>query len=175
LVRTLNALDEVEIAYVEPMPEVAEDIDPPTPDYQPNQDYREAAPDGVDADYANSLPGGDGSGIKIIDIEINWQTTHEDIDKALGAVIGPYPGEGQTSTNHGTAVLGEMVAGNNGYGMTGICYGADVAMVSISTMSTAQALRFDPDRTAYTWTSLQLSVATGPTRICVHGVLAGQL
>ena len=140
LVRTLNALDEVEIAYVEPMPEVAEDIDPPTPDYQPNQDYREAAPDGVDADYANSLPGGDGSGIKIIDIEINWQTTHEDIDKALGAVIGPYPGEGQTSTNHGTAVLGEMVAGNNGYGMTGICYGADVAMVSISTMSTAQAL-----------------------------------
>ncbi|MCK4372924.1 MAG: hypothetical protein KAW61_07245, partial [candidate division Zixibacteria bacterium] len=140
LVRTLNALDEVEIAYVESMPEVAEDIDPPTPDYQPNQDYREAAPDGVDADYANSLPGGDGSGIKIIDIEINWQTTHEDIDKALGAVIGPYPGEGQTSTNHGTAVLGEMVAGNNGYGMTGICYGADVAMVSISTMSTAQAL-----------------------------------
>ena len=140
LVRQLNELDEVEIAYVQPTPEVAEDIDPPTPDYQPNQDYREAAPAGVDADYANTLPGGDGSGVKIIDIEINWQTTHEDLDKALGAVIGPYPGENQSSTNHGTAVLGEMVAGNNGYGMTGICYGADVGMVSVSTMSTAQAL-----------------------------------
>ncbi len=140
LVERLNALEEVEIAYIQPMPEVAGDIDPPTPDYQPDQDYREAAPVGIDADYANSLPGGDGTGVKIIDIEINWQTTHEDLDKAVGAVIGPYPGENQSSTNHGTAVLGEMVAGNNGYGVTGICYGADVGMVSVSTMSTAQAL-----------------------------------
>jgi len=139
LVRALNALDQVEIAYVQPLPEVAEDIDPPTPDYQANQDYLEAAPDGVDAYYANSLPGGDGSGVKIIDIEINWQTTHEDLEKALGGVIGPYPGSG-SSSDHGTAVLGEMVAGGNGYGVTGICPGADVGMVSISTMSTAQAL-----------------------------------
>ncbi|HOP08095.1 MAG TPA: S8 family serine peptidase [candidate division Zixibacteria bacterium] len=139
LINRLNALDIVEIAYFQPQPEEAEDIDPPTPDYHADQDYREAAPDGVDADYANTLPGGNGSGVKIIDIENNWQTTHEDLEKALGGVIGSYPGGGTTG-HHGTAVLGEMVAGDNGYGMTGICPGADVGMVSVTVQSTAEAL-----------------------------------
>ncbi|MEW5995569.1 MAG: hypothetical protein AB1744_14395, partial [Candidatus Zixiibacteriota bacterium] len=40
LVNELNAVDIVEIAYAEPMPEPAGDIDPPTPDYQSFQDYR---------------------------------------------------------------------------------------------------------------------------------------
>jgi len=139
LVQALNRLDEVEIAYVQPVPEVAQDIYPPTPDFQPEQDYRQAAPTGVDADYANSQPGGDGAGVKIVDIEIDWRTTHEDLEKAFGAVIGPYPGGG-SSSDHGTAVLGEMIAGDNGYGVTGICPGADVGMVSVSTMSFAQAM-----------------------------------
>lgn len=139
LVNRLNALDEVEIAYVQPTPEEAGDISPPTPDYQPDQDYREAAPDGVDADYANTLAGGDGAGVKIIDIEINWQTTHEDLEKAVGNVIGAWPGGG-SSSDHGTAVIGEMIAGDNGYGVTGICPGADIGMVSVAYQSTAQAL-----------------------------------
>ena len=139
LVNRLNRLQSVEIAYVQPRPEEAGDISPPTPDYQASQDYREAAPAGVDADYANTLPGGDGTGVKIVDIENNWRTTHEDLDKAFGAIIGPIPSAGVSSA-HGTAVLGEMVAGDNGYGVTGICPGADVGMVSAATMSTTQAL-----------------------------------
>lgn len=140
LINELNALDIVEIAYFEPMPELADDIPPPTPDFQPNQDYREAAPDGVDADYANTLPGGDGTGVKIIDIEGNWQTTHEDLDKAIGGIIAGIPIDDPSWRNHGTAVIGEMIAGDNGYGVTGICPGADIGMISIGGSSTAEAL-----------------------------------
>jgi len=139
LINELNRLDYVEIAYFQPKPEEAGDIDPPTPDFQPDQDYREAAPVGVDADYANGLPGGDGSGVKIIDIENDWVTTHEDLEKAIGGVIGPYPG-GASSSDHGTAVIGQMIAGDNGYGVTGICPGADIGMISVTTVSTATAI-----------------------------------
>ncbi len=140
LVRNLNQQDEIETAYIAPLPEPAGDIAPPTPNYQPGQDYRKVAPGGVDADYANTLPGGDGTGVKIVDIEGNWMTTHEDLDKAVGGIIAGAPINDQSWRDHGTAVLGEMIAGNNGYGMTGICYGADVGMVSIGSMSAAEAI-----------------------------------
>ncbi|MFQ6007855.1 MAG: S8 family serine peptidase, partial [Candidatus Zixiibacteriota bacterium] len=140
IVNALNRLDVIEIAYIQPMPEPADDIDPPTPDYQPFQGYREAAPDGIDADYANTLPGGDGTGVKIIDIEGNWQITHEDLDKALGGIIAGEPINTASWRNHGTAVIGELIAGDNGYGVTGICPGADIGMVSIGGWTTAEAL-----------------------------------
>ncbi len=140
LINDLNALEYVEIAYFEPMPELADDISPTTPDYQPNQDYREAAPAGVDADYANTLPGGDGTGVKIIDIEGGWQTTHEDLDKAANGLIAGTMINDPSWRNHGTAVIGVMIAGDNGYGVTGICPGSDIGMISIGTMATSEAL-----------------------------------
>ncbi len=136
LVNDLNRLDIVEIAYIEPVPEPAGDIDPPTPNYVPFQSYLHMAPGGVDADYAKTVPGGDGTGVKIVDIEFGWNTTHEDLDKAVGGIIvggGGYD-------NHGTAVLGEMIAGDNGYGVTGVCPGANVGMVSVATLSVSEAL-----------------------------------
>ncbi len=139
LINRLNALESVEIAYFQPAPEVAGDIDPPTPDYEASQDYREAAPTGVDAIYANGLPGGDGTGVKIIDIENDWVTTHEDLEASLGGVIGAYPGGG-SSSNHGTAVIGEMIASDNGYGVTGLCPGAEIGMISVTSTSTASAI-----------------------------------
>ncbi len=140
VINDLNALDVVAIAYVQPMPEPAIDIPPPTPDYQPDQDYREAAPDGIDADYANTLPGGDGGGVKIIDVEGNWQTTHEDLEKSVGGVIAGDFVAGQNWRDHGTAVIAEMIAGDNGYGVTGICPDPDIGMISIGGWSTAEAL-----------------------------------
>jgi len=140
LINELNALDEVEIAYFKPMSEPAGDIDPPTPDFLVNQDYREAAPDGVDADYANTLTGGDGTGVKIIDIEGGWRDTHEDLDKALGALITPSQIEDLYWRNHGTAVIGAMIASDNDYGVTGICPGADIGMISIATLSASEAI-----------------------------------
>ncbi|MBU8932993.1 MAG: S8 family serine peptidase [candidate division Zixibacteria bacterium] len=140
LINSLNALDEVELAYFEPVPEPAGDIAPPTSDWVPYQDYREAAPDGVDADYANTLPGGDGAGVRIIDVEGGWQDTHEDLDAALGGLIAGSPVNDPSWRNHGTAVIGVMIAGDNGYGVTGICPGADINMVSVGTIGTAEAL-----------------------------------
>ena len=140
LINQLNALDEVELAYFEPFPEPAGDIDPPTPDWVPNQDYREAAPDGVDADYANTLPGGDGTGVRIIDVEGGWKDTHEDLDKAFGGLIAGTPINDISWRNHGTAVVGVMIAGDNGYGVTGICQGADINMVSIGDIGATEAL-----------------------------------
>lgn len=140
LINELNALEEVELAYFKPMSEPAGDIAPPTPGYVANQDYREAAPAGVDADYANTLPGGDGTGVKIIDIEGSWKDTHEDLDKALGGLITPSQIEDLSWRNHGTAVIGAMIASDNGYGVTGICPGADIGMVSIATLSVSEAL-----------------------------------
>lgn len=137
LVNLLNRLEIVEIAYAEPVPEVAEDVDPPTPNYEPNQYYLFSAPGGVDAVYANSLPGGNGSGVKIIDIEYDWTENHEDLESAIGGTITP---EGNVYGKHGTAVIGEMIAGDNGYGVTGICPGAEIGMISVSSLSVAQAV-----------------------------------
>jgi subtilisin-like proprotein convertase family protein len=79
------------------------------------------------------LPGGSGAGVKIIDIEYSWNTAHEDLSKAAGALIpngtpqDPFPEDNQ---NHGTAVLGEIVADRNGFGVTGIAYGASLGLVN---------------------------------------------
>ncbi len=135
IVNALNKLDIVEQAYVEPVPEPAS-INLITPDFEPNQDYLFAAPGGVDAKYADTLPGGDGTGVKIVDIEYGWNDTHEDLGTALGKII--VGGGGQD--DHGTAVLGEMIATNNGFGVTGISYGADVGMVSVANLDLAAAI-----------------------------------
>jgi len=137
IVNQLNRLDIVEIAYAQPKPEPAGDIDPPTLDYDSLQDYRDPAPNGVDAIYANSQPGGDGSGVKIIDIENAWNDGHEDLETALGGNIGGYTDQ---LGHHGTAVLGEMIGGDNGYGVTGICPGASVGMASTAVYGMTEAL-----------------------------------
>jgi subtilisin family serine protease len=136
LINQLNKMDAVEIAYLAPSLKLAGDIDPPTPDYEPSQDYLLAAPDGIDAFYADSLAGGDGVGVKIIDIELNWNTNHEDLDKLQNAAIVP----GTGNTDHGTAVAGIMAATDNGYGVTGICHQADIGLISVSTISLAEAV-----------------------------------
>ncbi|HVP06687.1 MAG TPA: S8 family serine peptidase, partial [Candidatus Acidoferrum sp.] len=143
LVNQLNADSSVEIAFVSPSPEPAGQVQPQpatTPNYQPYQDYREVAPGGVDADYANSLLGGDGTGIKICDVEGAWQTAHEDLAKSVGGLIAGTMINDISWRNHGTSVLGEMIATNNGFGVTGICPGANIGMVSIGTMSAAEAI-----------------------------------
>lgn len=79
LLDALNALPSVEIAYARPPAEPAslplskpaaavslpED---PTPSFQDLQGYLNAAPQGVDAFYAWTQPGGRGQGIKVVDI-----------------------------------------------------------------------------------------------------------
>jgi len=138
IINRLNGLDIVEIAYFEPVPEPAGKLDiSATPDFEPNQDYLKVAPGGVDSYYARTQPGGDGTGVKIIDIEYGWNMTHEDLGRALGKLI---VGDPSRKDDHGTAVLGEMIATDNGFGVTGISPGADVGMVSVEALGVSEAI-----------------------------------
>jgi serine protease len=132
LIDALNALPEVEIAYPTPIsslpsgalaqPELA------TPSFVAQQGYLNAAPGGINAKYAWSIPGGTGSNVTIVDVEWGFTQAHEDFPAI--PVVGGYM---QYGDNHGTSVLGEMVAKRNSYGVTGIAYGAAVKFSSVCT------------------------------------------
>jgi len=145
MVNRLNRLPEVEIAYAEPKPALAVDIPPTTPNYNSLQDYLRPAPGGVDADYGQTIPGGDGSGVRVVDVEGNWQFDHEDLEAAVGGLLGGTVVAGTDWVNHGTAVIGVLIGGDNGYGVTGIIPAADIGMVSIGGMTIAEAILLAAD------------------------------
>ncbi|KPJ65533.1 hypothetical protein AMJ44_10005 [candidate division WOR-1 bacterium DG_54_3] len=62
------------------------------------------------------------------DLEYGWNYNHADLTKAIGSQINPNPifYPVNADTNHGTAVIGELVSDNNGWGTTGICYGSSL-------------------------------------------------
>lgn len=102
---------------------------PVPPNYLNSQGYLKAAsftPTGIDAIYAWTQAGGTGTGVTVCDLEYSWNYNHNDLTKALGSQINNHVQDPFSNNNHGTAVLGEMVSDNNGWGTTGICYGAGV-------------------------------------------------
>ncbi|QRN98396.1 S8 family serine peptidase [Archangium violaceum] len=153
MLERLNALDSVEVAYAEPPAEpamvgfgsllasgllAAADIPPATASYESRQGYLEAAPSGVDARYSWTVPGGKGAGVRIVDVEGGWNTTHEDMPGLFRMNGTQYSDIGWR--NHGTAVLGEMVGAANGYGVTGIAHEASAGYESIGSQSSASAI-----------------------------------
>ncbi len=144
-INELNKSVLIETAYFAPYPELATIENTgeakATPNFQSGQYYLEAAPTGVDAYYAWGVPGGRGENIKVIDIEGNWIQTHEDLHGGVenfhiaGSKIND-----PSWWNHGTAVLGEIAADSNGFGMTGIAFEVDLGTVSIGSMSTSSAI-----------------------------------
>lgn len=127
LIDDLNALDVVEIAYPEPLP-----MPPPvTPDFTDMQGYLDPAPAGIDAEIADEVCGARGANVEVIDIEYSWNQDHEDLSKAPGALIpNKTPEDPFGSDNHGTAVLGEFIADDNGFGVTGIVHEASLGLVN---------------------------------------------
>lgn len=122
----LDAVEWVQFAMLTPPPPCV-DAAPVTPHYfaQGFQGYHQPNP-GVHAGHAWSL-GARGQGIKIADCEYGYLSGTED----LCGVI-PEPGQTPHPTvaangwdQHGTAVLGEMVGVDNGYGITGLSPDAD--------------------------------------------------
>lgn len=138
LLDSLNAIPSVEIAYAPPPTQVPADIPPVTPNFEAHQGYLDPAPLGIDADYAWGIGGGRGQGTFIVDIEYAWRTTHEDMPPLFHQGGTQYNHLGLR--NHGTAVLGVMVAPANGYGMTGIVNGASAGYESVYLQSTASAI-----------------------------------
>jgi hypothetical protein len=134
LVAALNDFRSIEVAYaespVEPAGRLA-DITAKvlTPNFQGQQGYLNAAPQGIDALYAWTVAGGRGLNVKFVDMEYAWQTTHEDFPSPLFSYDPP----GSTSVDwrgHGTAVVGIVAAKNNGFGVTGIASSAQIGLQS---------------------------------------------
>ncbi|MBL0692842.1 GON domain-containing protein [Comamonas sp. JC664] len=154
LVDALNALESVEVAYVQPPAEPAmvdfgmddrlrgllsaTSAPPITPLFEGDQGYLHAAPIGIDARFAWSVQGGRGTGVRVVDIEGGWRTTHEDLPGLF------YQGGAQIDSlswrNHGTAVLGQIVGVRNNYGVTGIADLAQAGVSSIGNQSSASAI-----------------------------------
>ena len=156
LAEELLADDLVEAAYVKPAgeppvlyderalaPDLADAPPAVTPDFVDRQIYRNQTPAGVDAGFSMTLPGGDGTGVRVIDCEWGWRFTHEDLLQNQGGVVA---GTSSTSTNHGTAVLGVVSGDANGFGVTGIAPGAVISASSFNDQSSSKAIKAAADK-----------------------------
>lgn len=138
----LRAHPRVEFAQLELLaPPPPGDIAPATPDLSGNQGYFGAS-SGMNVDYAHSV-GARGLGVRIADCEYGWNPDHEDLNDIS---IGLEPGQTIHPTvysngwdSHGTAVVGETSAVDNGYGVTGIAPDAHVG--TYTEWSVEQGLR----------------------------------
>jgi len=127
LISDLKSLGIIETAYAEPTPAPA----PASPNYTSAQNYLKAAPDGINANIAKTYPGGTGANVRIIDVEYSWNTLHEDITKARTATVASgTPVDPFANNNHGTAVIGELAADDNSYGVTGAVPGANLSLIN---------------------------------------------
>jgi serine protease len=132
----LRRLEIVEAAYFQPIPFDAVDIAPTTMiDVTPQQGYFRPSPTGIDVDMARRFAGGRGEGVRIVDVEAGWNTGHEDLPPmSFGYGIN----WGFVSGEHGTAVLGEIAAQENGFGANGI---APMSAVGWSSVTNLDPLR----------------------------------
>lgn len=89
--------------------------------------HLDRAPVGIDARYAWDVAGGTGAGVRICDIEDNWRLDHEDL---VTADIRRFSTFGTTDASHGTAVLGLVLASDNGVGTVGVAPGASARLVT---------------------------------------------
>lgn len=123
LVNALNRLPIVETAYAEPLPVPIDDIPPPTPNFVGQQGHLGAAPAAFGYDAVQHIVGARFPDHDMAHLEGGWILGHEDCDwLATTSFVGSPPSgtyNSSTWTQHGTACVGLMVAGRNGYGTLG--------------------------------------------------------
>lgn len=125
--RALSLLDAVEWAYVEDGPTPPPVVNQADDLRQVNQGYHDAAPAGINAEFAWTILGGDGAGIGFVDLEQGWTLNHEDLDAAGVTLIS---GTNSAYHGHGTAVLGEVCGVDNALGVVGIAPACTAQVVS---------------------------------------------
>lgn len=137
----LNALPSVEIAHPAPVcanaslaaptpPHLIQMPVSDTPDFRDQQDYLYDTPVGLDAPAAWAEAGGRGAGTKFVDVELGWVLDHEDFNQSKFFHQGPVPPD-PAYLDHGTAVVGEVVGGANGFGVNGFASDAQWGVVAI--------------------------------------------
>ncbi len=129
--RSLNDLEEVEHAYAAlglEEPATSFHVNPSDDPYNFLQGYLDPAPLGIDARASWSVNWGQGAGVGLVDLERGWNIDHEDLDAFLEK---PLYGQRLPGNDHGTSVLGEIVAEDNSVGIVGAAPGVDyVALTS---------------------------------------------
>lgn len=87
-----------------------------TPDFRESQGWLDVGT-GIGATESRLWPGARGEGVVVADIEYGWTEDHED----LGATVGAFAWGSDTGRYqfHGTSVLGQLFAADNGYGVVG--------------------------------------------------------
>jgi serine protease len=103
----------------------------PTPLFSNRQRYLNPAPTGINASFAWNLAGGKGENIHLIDIEQNWDTLHEDLNRPY-VMQGDLLGNAYENPNHGTAVLGEISGLHNRIGINGISPAVQYGVVAVN-------------------------------------------
>ena len=102
-----------------------------TPNFVAQQGYLGAAPTGLNAGAAWIVAGGHGEGQHFIDVELCWTENHEDFNYANNFYIGGATQDPSYET-HGTAVLGEIIGQNNGFGINGFSPAVQYGVVAVT-------------------------------------------
>jgi hypothetical protein len=144
LVRSLNELSEIDLAYMEMSggdPGVNDADDP----YAASQEYLDAAPIGIDARWVWTQPKGVGAGVGLVDLEQGWFPNHEDLIAKNPTLIHNDNKDGHCNYKggHGTAVLGEIVGVDNTVNVDKRSFGNPViasTMIQIQRLALCRAL-----------------------------------
>ena len=131
IINNIKQLNNIDIVYAEPIPEVAYVESPNSSNttspsvsqlgnFTSYQGYLNPAPQGIDAKYAWTIAGGAGEGVKVIDVEWGWNYAHQDFPDFFAQL------NGSGSSSHGTAVAGVVASLNDGIGTKGIAYNAQM-------------------------------------------------
>lgn len=125
----VRALDGVADAYLVSRKAPLPQVNVPQASRVADQFYLDRGPTGIDAAYALRDQGSDGHGITIVDVERAWWRDHPDLPQNpqvehIGGAEEPI------WADHGTAVLGLLVARNDGKGVVGIAPGATAKTVA---------------------------------------------
>jgi serine protease len=124
---SLAGSDLVERAYVQapiaPLP--SSFVDPSDDHRYAGQWYLRPAPSGVNASSAWGQDGGAGQGVTFADVELAWTLDHEDLLRVDGSRRVEWDPLGEPIENagyrqHGTAVLGVVMATDNDKGCVGV-------------------------------------------------------
>jgi serine protease len=131
----LNVLEVIESAVPAPLDAPPPtDISPATPDFTGLQGYRSLATGGIGIDEVAGIPGVDGQGTSFVDVEFGWILDHEDLELPPDVIIDDVTIDNPYNPNHGAAVLGMLVAKDNGYGVTGLIPAANALVSPIKTV-----------------------------------------
>ncbi|MEM7029010.1 MAG: chitobiase/beta-hexosaminidase C-terminal domain-containing protein [Chloroflexota bacterium] len=125
LVKQLN-----EVADAWPIPKPIPSTPPDFQDFATPgvsyQRYLDPAPEGIDARYAWQGGGGAGAGIRICNVEYDYNDDHGDLPSVSRVKIIPPGLVPDAWRQHGTAVMGVLGGLDNGWGITGIAHDASL-------------------------------------------------